>query len=477
MALAVGDAGDQHRVDAVATVGKDAVAGGHLHRGDRARTQGHGQVGWVLLCIEAEMGHPVLRVVHANRLQHADGDHVLGLGQRLLQRHRAIKVAVVILRLPGLTARGAGVEEQRRIVHDRERRKAFFKRCRIDEGLETRSRLAPGLNRVVELVFVEIKAAHQGADGAGGGFEGNQCALDFRLLSQHPVAATALDGPHDGAATDLYLGPRLVRQARGHRLQPLTGHCDQVPRLQHCHHLARAGFEHHGGLQLVIVRVIDQGLGDADVHFFGVCRQVDIGLRAPVDLAPFIVQQAAPQGPVGGDLVAGVDGDMHFQAACGGLLAVLGEDQLPYGFSHVLGMHLGFLVAAIGHHLLVRFVGLCGVDEAVVQHALDDVLLAPRRPLRVGDRVVGRWRLRQAGQHGGFGDGHLFERFAEINLAGGGKTVGALAEENLVHIDLQNLLLAELTLDLQSQQDLVDLAREGLLRGEVEISRHLHRDG
>ena len=110
--------GHQVGVDAVAAVGEHRIGRGHLHRRDRAGAQRHGQVGRVLVGIEAEAGDPVLRVLRADGLQDADRHHVLRLGQRAAQRHRAFERAVVVLRLPGLAAGDAGVEEQRRVVDD-----------------------------------------------------------------------------------------------------------------------------------------------------------------------------------------------------------------------------------------------------------------------------------------------------------------------------------------------------------------------
>ena len=140
-------------------------------------------------------------------------------------------------------------------------------------------------------------------------------------------------------------------------------------------------------------------------------------------------------------------------------------------------MHRHLRRRAVAQRLGRRFLGLVGGDEAVVEHALDDVLLALGGPLRIDDGVVGRRRLGQAGQHGGFGHRHLAQRLAEVDLAGGGKAVGPLPQVDLVHVQLQDLVLAELPLDLQRQQDLVDLAGEGLFGGQVEVARHLHGDG
>jgi hypothetical protein len=46
----------------------------------------------------------------------------------------------------------------------------------------------------------------------------------------------------------------------------------------------------------------------------------------------------------------------------------------------------------------------------------------------------------------------------------------------MVHVDLENLFLAQQTFDLERQQDFVNLARQCFLGGEIEIARHLHRD-
>jgi hypothetical protein len=71
----------------------------------------------------------------------------------------------------------------------------------------------------------------------------------------------------------------------------------------------------------------------------------------------------------------------------------------------------------------------------------------------------------------------LLQRLAEIDLRRGGEAVGALAEVDLVDVDLENLVLGEVVLDLEGEQRLVDLARQGLLAGQEEIARHLHGDG
>ena len=140
----------------------------------------------MLVSFEAEAGNPVLRVLRTDRLQNPDGHHVLGFLQGCTQAHGPVKSAVVIFGLPRLAAGHAGIKKQRRVINDRGRREAFFKRCRIDERLETRARLTPGLCHVVEFIFIKIKTANQCADGAVARVDGDESAFDFRQLGDLP---------------------------------------------------------------------------------------------------------------------------------------------------------------------------------------------------------------------------------------------------------------------------------------------------
>ena len=110
-------------------------------------------------------------------------------------------------------------------------------------------------------------------------------------------------------------------------------------------------------------------------------------------------------------------------------------------------------------------------------HAPQHVELALLGPLRVDHRVVGGRRLGQPGEHRRFGEGQLVEGLAEIDLRRGGEAVGALAEVDLVDVELEDLVFLEAVLDLEREHRFVELAREGFLRGQEEIPRDLHGDG
>ena len=117
------------------------------------------------------------------------------------------------------------------------------------------------------------------------------------------------------------------------------------------------------------------------------------------------------------------------------------------------------------------------VDELERAHPPQNVLLACLGAGEIDHRVVARRRLGQPGQHGELGQRKILHRLAEIGACGGLEAVGALAEVNLVDVELENLVLGEVVLDLHRQHRLGQFARHGLFIRQEEIARHLHGDG
>ncbi|MNZ35861.1 hypothetical protein D3C78_532680 [compost metagenome] len=117
------------------------------------------------------------------------------------------------------------------------------------------------------------------------------------------------------------------------------------------------------------------------------------------------------------------------------------------------------------------------VDLAQLVHAAEDPVAALLGAHRVGQRVEARGCLGQAGDHRHLRQAHVADRLAVVHLRGGIDAVGAVAQVDLVHVQLEDLVLGQLALDLQGQQNLVGLAREAALAGEEEVLRHLHGDG
>ena len=149
-------------------------------------------------------------------------------------------------------------------------------------------------------------------------------------------------------------------------------------------------------------------------------------------------------------MFCGVKGGVHIETACVGLVAVLGKDQLAGHFRHVFSVDAGVVGPCADFQFF--FLGLLCLlrsDEAVFFHPLDDVLLTSAGTFRIADGVVGRWSLGQTGKHRSFGDRNGFERFTKISFRGSRKTVSTIAEENLIHVNLKNLILGQQMLQFE----------------------------
>jgi hypothetical protein len=263
----------------------------------------------------------------------------------------------------------------------------------------------------------------------------------------------------------------------GGALSALADDLDVFAGLAHGDDLLRIGFENDRRQHVAVVGVFGQRVVDGVFRVLGIGGQVHEFLRSAVDLAALVIHDALAQGPVRGVLLVGLHRGEHVQAAGVGFVPVLGVDQLADRFGDVLGVDLGVVAAAADmQFLLLGGFRFSRRDEAVVRHPLDDVLLARPGPTGSADRVVGGRRLRQAGEHRRLGDGQVLHRLAEVRFRRRGETIGAVAQEDLVHVDLQDLVLGEHVLQLERQQYFVQLAREGLLGRQVDIAGHLHRD-
>src|SRR6476620_5580937 len=85
--------------------------------------------------------------------------------------------------------------------------------------------------------------------------------------------------------------------------------------------------------------MLGQFVFDGFVGFFLVARDINIGFRTAVGVAPLVIHDAAPQGQVGSVLVGLGDGGEDIQAARVGIFLELFVDQLARHFGHVFGVH------------------------------------------------------------------------------------------------------------------------------------------
>src|SRR3546814_10399537 len=85
--------------------------------------------------------------------------------------------------------------------------------------------------------------------------------------------------------------------------------------------------------------------------------------------------------------------------------------------------------------------------------------------------------LRERGQRSHFVQVEFVDLLAVVELRRRGDAVGAVAEERLVQVQLEDLVLAQLALHLHRQQHFGELAGVGDLGAEEELARDLLGDG
>ena len=483
LAVAVVDFLHHVRVDAKAAVGKHRVASREFPGRDAAGAERHGEIGRMLGGVEAEAADIILGKLRRDVLQHADRDHILRTREPLAQGHRTAVFTVVIFWLPGLTAGDAGRKIKRLVGDDMAGAVATLERGRVDEGFEARARLALALSDVVELVAVEVEAAHQRANRAVARVDGHQGGLHLGHLCDLPALVAVVADAHDGAAADAARLRRLVGQHRRGKAQAVGADGDFLAAAVYLDLLGR-GLQHHRGEEIIVVAVLGEHFVELLVRGAVRC-QAGEGLGATVAMAPVIVRHSLAQCGVGSLLVLARDGGEDAYAQLVGLLAELLDRDLARHFGDVLAVnvvrvlfarHSGVALTAgrRGHRNRGLEVGL--LDEAGFEHAAQHILLAHGGARRIDHRVVCGRRLRQARQHRGLSQAERVQRLAVVGPCGHCKAISALAEVDLVDVELEDLVLAQFALDLECKQDLVELAVIGLLAREEEVACNLHGD-
>ena len=119
--------------------------------------------------------------------------------ESVAQADRSVKQAGVLVRTPRLLLAFL-VDDHRCIQHHAGGGKPLVEGRRINERLESRARLAPGLGDAVELALKEIKAADQGHDRAVFRIDRHQRALRLGYLHEKQGFRRASDGVDDIAA-------------------------------------------------------------------------------------------------------------------------------------------------------------------------------------------------------------------------------------------------------------------------------------
>ncbi|MNU90565.1 hypothetical protein D3C71_804350 [compost metagenome] len=305
------------------------------------------------------------------------------------------------------------------------------------------------------------------------GVQRDQRGLAARQLVEQPLALLGTGAHAHDVATLHQLGRALVG--------PLGGAGRQ-------HDLAAVG-QHHGGTAVGAGAGDDRrqqaGLAEHAAQVFGQCGGVITGTQlhllfhAVPAMAVVVQQQAVAHRQVGGGLQRRVDGGGDVVALVDHVAAEAGDHLLAHQFGHIWGidLHRRLVRGGMHRHGLGR-VGLGLADELQVGHALQHIVVTTLAgALRVGDRVARGRELGDAGQRGHLVQVQFAQLLAVVELGGGGHAVGAVAEETLVQVQLEDLVLAQLGLDLARQQDLGQLAGVAVLGAEEELAGHLLGDG
>ena len=198
---------------------------------------------------------------------------------------------------------------------------------------------------------------------------------------------------------------------------------------------------------------------------------------AAVAVPAVVLEQRRAQRPVRGALQAAVDRGHDLVAGAVQLLAVHRRELLAHHLRDVRCVDLD-LRAVLGglDRRDDRLVVLGLPDVALLEHAAQHVAAALARAVGVGDRVQRRRCLRQRRDRGDLGERQVAQVLAVVDLGRGTDAVGALAEEDLVQVEGQDLVLGELVLDPEREEDLAQLAAQLLLGREEHVAGELHRD-
>src|SRR5579864_336598 len=225
--------------------------------------------------VETETRDVLLRVLRANVAQDADRHHVLRLLQRSAHRHRTVEAASVVLWLPSLDTSFCSTEKERGIVDDRRGSKSFLERRGIDERLEARTRLTPGLRDVVELVLVEVEAADERADRAVLRNDRYERAFHLRQLRDGPAVVIVSDNANDRSGPHALVRLRTRAECEGRKAQTIALKGDGVAVHQRRLHLLRARRRHYSGDDLAVVGMFEQRVVDRLFAVVRIRRQID----------------------------------------------------------------------------------------------------------------------------------------------------------------------------------------------------------
>ena len=195
-------------------------------------------------------------------------------------------------------------------------------------------------------------------------------------------------------------------------------------------------------------------------------------------MAHIVIHHVITQRLLGRLLIFARDGGVNTVAVFIGLFAVL--------LHHILTHHLGeirrgegdFRRVIVGvNSFAARLIVLRLGDIAFTQHTRQHHVATRGGAVQRVKRVKGRRRFRQTGNHRHFTEAQLVGWLTEVNLRRRPHAVGAVAEVDLVQIQLENFIFAQQLLDANSQERFLNFTHQRLFRAEEEVTRQLLSNG
>ena len=160
-----------------------------------------------------------------------------------------------------------------------------------------------------------------------------------------------------------------------------------------------------------------------------------------------------------------VDGRAHRKAASekfafAEILGQLAADFIGEVIARRHGQAKAVKVAVLNGAQRHRDLGLIGglIDIAVFLHFLQHEVPPRLQPVLAAHRVIIGRSLGQRGKECRFVRGQIGQRLVEIRLRGGGHTIGILAEEDLVHVEFEDLFFVQRFFQTSGKDDFLDLA-------------------
>ena len=306
---------------------------------------------------------------------------------------------------------------------------------------------------------------------------GDQCRVDVRDLRQPPAVShfanpDLLPGLHD-----------VVDFTRG---RPLLRIGDKAASPAHAVHRQRNGVavsQQRDGLlgirggdhrrrKRAKARLALQGVND----LFRLPRRfADLPQhagRAAVAVTHIVIQHVIADRLLGRLLVFAGNRGVHPVAIFVGLLAVAIHHLLAHHFAQIGRGEGDFRRVVAGvDGFAARLIVLRLGDVPLAQHTRQHHVAPGCGAIHRIERVKSGRGFRQTGNHRHFAEGQLVDRFAKIDLRRGADAIGAVAEVDLVQIQLKDFIFVQQLLDADSQKGLFNLTHQRLLGAEEEVTR------